>query len=81
MNNVAVDVAQQERNNNKYYTSVFSNIQILTCDASHYVVGAVLGQREDKKPHVIYHASRTLNNDQINYSTTEKRTFSCSICP
>lgn len=42
------------------------------CDASDYVVGAVLGQREDKKPHVIYYASRTLNNAQINYSTTEK---------
>lgn len=42
------------------------------CDASDYVVGAVLGQREDKKPHAIYYASRTLNNGQINYSTTEK---------
>jgi hypothetical protein len=24
------------------------------CDASDYAVGAVLGQRKDKKPHVIY---------------------------
>ncbi|CAL2230197.1 unnamed protein product [Prunus armeniaca] len=31
-----------------------------------------LGQRKDKKPHVIYYASRTLNDAQLNYSTTEK---------
>ena len=42
------------------------------CDASDYVVGAVLGQRVDKLPHVIYYASRTLNDAQLNYSTTEK---------
>lgn len=41
------------------------------CDGSDYAAGAVLGQRENKKPHVIYYASRTLNNAQINYSTTE----------
>ena len=33
----------------------------LMCDASDYAVGAVLGQRKDKKPHVIYYASKTLN--------------------
>ncbi|KAI5323844.1 hypothetical protein L3X38_032917 [Prunus dulcis] len=44
----------------------------LMCDASDYAVGAVLGQRVDKKPHAIYYASRTLNNAQLNYSTTEK---------
>ena len=42
------------------------------CDASDYVVGAVLGQRKDKKPYVIYYASKTLNNSQMNYTTTEK---------
>jgi hypothetical protein len=31
-----------------------------------------LGQRIDKLPHVIYYASRTLNDAQLNYSTTEK---------
>jgi hypothetical protein len=41
------------------------------CDALDYVVVAVLGQRIDKLPHVIYYASRTLNNAQLNYSTTE----------
>ncbi|KAI5337429.1 hypothetical protein L3X38_016700 [Prunus dulcis] len=44
----------------------------LMCDASDYVVGAVLGQRKDKLPHVIYYASRTLNNAQLNYATTKK---------
>ncbi|XP_062075677.1 uncharacterized protein LOC133779780 [Humulus lupulus] len=44
----------------------------LMCDASDYAVGAVLGQRVDKLPHVIYYASRTLNDAQFNYSTTEK---------
>jgi len=44
----------------------------IMCDASDYAVGAVLGQRIDKLPHVIYYASRTLNDGQLNYSTTEK---------
>ncbi|KAM1116282.1 hypothetical protein TB1_006282 [Malus domestica] len=42
------------------------------CNASDYALGAVLGQRKDKRPHVIYYASRTLNDAQLNYSTTEK---------
>ncbi|KAI5342851.1 hypothetical protein L3X38_010727 [Prunus dulcis] len=44
----------------------------LMCDASDYAVGAVLGQRVDKKQYAIYYASRTLNDAQLNYSTTEK---------
>ncbi|KAM2671207.1 hypothetical protein EV1_007043 [Malus domestica] len=44
----------------------------LMCDASDYAIGAILGQRKNKLPHVIYYASRTLNNAQLNYSTTEK---------
>ncbi len=44
----------------------------IMCDASDYAVGAVLGQRKDKKPCVIYYASKTLNSSQMNYSTTEK---------
>jgi hypothetical protein len=44
----------------------------IMCDASDYAVGAVLGQRIEKLPHVIYYASRTLNDAQLNYSTTEK---------
>jgi hypothetical protein len=42
------------------------------CDASNYAVGAVLGQRIKKLPHVIYYVSKTLNDAQLNYSTTEK---------
>ncbi|CAN6579338.1 unnamed protein product [Malus baccata var. baccata] len=44
----------------------------LMCDASDYAIGAVLRQRKNKQPHVIYYASRTLNDAQLNYSTTEK---------
>jgi hypothetical protein len=44
----------------------------IICDASDYVVDAVLGQRKDKKPYVIYSASKTLNSAQMNYTTTEK---------
>ncbi|RVW18370.1 Retrovirus-related Pol polyprotein from transposon 17.6 [Vitis vinifera] len=36
------------------------------------IYGAVLGQREDGKPYVIYYASKTLNEAQRNYTTTEK---------
>jgi hypothetical protein len=42
------------------------------CDASDYVVGAVLGQRKEGKVHAIYYASKTLNGAQLNYATTEK---------
>ncbi|KAH9801738.1 hypothetical protein KPL71_001135 [Citrus sinensis] len=42
------------------------------CDASDYAVGAVLGQRVDRISHVIYYVSMTLNDAQLNYSTTEK---------
>ncbi|CAA7029248.1 unnamed protein product [Microthlaspi erraticum] len=44
----------------------------IMCDASDYAVGAVLGQRKEKKLHVIYYASRTLDEAQCNYATTEK---------
>ena len=43
----------------------------LMCDASDYALRAVLGQRAEKLPHVIYYASKTLNDAQLNYSTTE----------
>ena len=42
------------------------------CDASDYAIGAVLGQRVDKKLNVIHYASRTLDDAQKNYATTEK---------
>ncbi|XP_039000030.1 uncharacterized protein LOC120125741, partial [Hibiscus syriacus] len=44
----------------------------LMCDASDYAVGGVLGQRQGKIFHVIYYSNRTLNETQLNYTTTEK---------
>ena len=44
----------------------------IMCDASDYAIGAVLGQREDKKAFVIYYANKTLDSAQANYTTTEK---------
>ncbi|KAD3336856.1 hypothetical protein E3N88_32375 [Mikania micrantha] len=44
----------------------------LMCDASDFAVGAVLGQRKDKHFHPIYYASKTLNDAQEHYTTTEK---------
>ena len=48
----------------------------LMCDASDYFVGAIFVQRVGKIPHAIYYASRTLNDAQLNYSTTEKELLS-----
>ena len=31
------------------------------CDESDLAIGAVLGQREEGKPYVVYYASKTLN--------------------
>ncbi|KAL6338421.1 hypothetical protein AAG906_020507 [Vitis piasezkii] len=45
----------------------------LMCDASDFAIGVVLGQREDGKPYVIYYASKTLNEAQMNYTTTRKK--------
>ena len=44
----------------------------IMCNASDYAMGAVLGQRLDKKPTAICYASKTLVKAQINYTTTEK---------
>ena len=37
-----------------------------------FAIDAIFGQRIDNKQHVIYYLSRTLNDAQINYTTTEK---------
>ena len=42
------------------------------CDASDLAVGAVLGQRAEGNPYVVYYASKTLNEARRNYTTTEK---------
>ncbi|GJT35956.1 reverse transcriptase domain-containing protein [Tanacetum coccineum] len=44
----------------------------IMCDASDYVVRAVLGQRIDKHFKPIHYASKTMNEAQENYTTTEK---------
>ncbi|KAL2230921.1 UNVERIFIED_CONTAM: Retrovirus-related Pol polyprotein from transposon 17.6 [Sesamum indicum] len=44
----------------------------IMCDASNHTIGAVLGQKIGKDPHVIYYASRMLDSAQSNYTTTEK---------
>ncbi|KAL4340421.1 hypothetical protein GQ457_08G032480 [Hibiscus cannabinus] len=42
------------------------------CDTSDFVFGVVLGQRDGRIFHVIFYASKTLNDAQLNYTTTEK---------
>nr|GEZ32955.1 reverse transcriptase domain-containing protein [Tanacetum cinerariifolium] len=44
----------------------------LMCDASDYTVGAVLGQRIKKHLRPIHYASKTMNQAETNYTTTEK---------
>ena len=44
----------------------------IMCDASDYVVGAVLGKRIDKKPTAICYASKMLANAQLNYTLRRK---------
>ena len=44
----------------------------IMCDASDYAMGAVLGQRIEKIFRAIYYASKTYNEAQENYLTTEK---------
>ena len=41
------------------------------CDASDLAIRAFLRQREDGKPYVVYYASKTMNEAQRNYNTTE----------
>nr|GEW25109.1 reverse transcriptase domain-containing protein [Tanacetum cinerariifolium] len=44
----------------------------LMCDARDYAVGAVLGQRVEKHFRLIHYASKTINQAEANYTTTEK---------
>jgi len=44
----------------------------IICYVNDYVVGVVLGQSKDEKSYLIYYASKTLNNAQMNYTSTEK---------
>ena len=45
----------------------------IMCDASDFAMGAVLGQEIEKLFKAIYYASKTFNEAQENYSTTEKK--------
>ena len=44
----------------------------LMCDASDFAIGPVLRKKREKIFQVIYYASRTLNDAQLNYATTKK---------
>nr|GEX94805.1 reverse transcriptase domain-containing protein [Tanacetum cinerariifolium] len=44
----------------------------LMCDASDFAIGTVLGQRHEKHFKPIHYASKTMNDAETNYTTTEK---------
>nr|GEX47959.1 reverse transcriptase domain-containing protein [Tanacetum cinerariifolium] len=44
----------------------------LMCDASDFAIGAVLGQRHEKHFKPIHYASKTMNDVESDYTTTEK---------
>nr|GEV77701.1 DNA-directed DNA polymerase [Tanacetum cinerariifolium] len=44
----------------------------LMCDATDFAIGAVLGQRHEKHFKPIHYASKTMNDAESNYTTTEK---------
>ncbi|GJS16929.1 reverse transcriptase domain-containing protein [Tanacetum coccineum] len=53
----------------------------LMCDASDFAVGAVLGQMIDGKFKPIYYTSKTLNDAQAHYTTTEKELLAVDAKP
>nr|GEU94351.1 reverse transcriptase domain-containing protein [Tanacetum cinerariifolium] len=44
----------------------------LMCDASDFIIGAVLGQRQEKHFRPIHYHSKTMTEAESNYTTTEK---------
>ena len=52
----------------------------IICEASDFAIGVVLGQTNDRKHYAISYASKTLTGPQLNYATTEKGAFGCSLC-
>nr|GEU75407.1 reverse transcriptase domain-containing protein [Tanacetum cinerariifolium] len=44
----------------------------IMCDARDFVIGAVLGQRQEKHFRPIHYASKTITEAESNYTTTEK---------
>nr|GEW36318.1 reverse transcriptase domain-containing protein [Tanacetum cinerariifolium] len=47
----------------------------LMCDASHFAIGAILGQRQEKHCRLIHYASKTMTKVESNYTITEKEMF------
>ena len=45
------------------------------CHSSDYAIGAILGQKREKMFRAVYYTSKTLNDAQLNYTTTEKKMF------
>ncbi|GJV19397.1 reverse transcriptase domain-containing protein [Tanacetum coccineum] len=52
----------------------------LMCDASDFAIGAVLGQRKNKHFQPIHYASKTMNEAQTHYTTTEKELLAVVDC-
>jgi len=57
------------------HAPIWGELFELMRDAFDYAIDLVLGQRIDKKPHVIYYASHTLNDVELNYTVTKKEFF------
>ncbi|GJU58237.1 reverse transcriptase domain-containing protein [Tanacetum coccineum] len=51
----------------------------LMCDASDFAIGAVLGQRKNKHFQPIHYASKTMNEAQTHYTTTEKELLAVKL--
>jgi hypothetical protein len=48
----------------------------ISSDALDIAIGVVLGQKEDKKPYVIYFIRKNLTLAELNYTVTEKEFLS-----
>nr|GEV09071.1 DNA-directed DNA polymerase [Tanacetum cinerariifolium] len=63
-----------QSNQEDYFLSIRKDLKPLElmCEASDYAVGTVLGQRVEKHFRPIHYASKTMNQAETNYTTTEK---------
>nr|GEU94299.1 hypothetical protein [Tanacetum cinerariifolium] len=60
-----------DRSSDSYCSELDQPFELM-CDASDYVVGAILGQRIEKHFRPIHYASKTMTQAEANYTTTEK---------
>nr|GEX26040.1 reverse transcriptase domain-containing protein [Tanacetum cinerariifolium] len=51
----------------------------LMCDASNFVIGAIMGQRQEKHFRPIHYASKTMTKAESNYTTTEKEMLAVKL--